>query len=108
MYSRGDAFVSLPTGAGKSLCFMVLPSLPVRLVEVPSVEELAAEEQVGKHCKRQRLPSFPRVKLKNHLPLVVGDGKIEMKLPQRCCEAFFEYLRRAGTELNLKHGISII
>ena len=76
--------------------------------QVPSVEELAAEEQVRKHCKGQRLPSFPRIKLKNHLPLVVGDGKIERKLPQRCCEAFVEYLRRAGTELDLKRGISII
>ena len=76
--------------------------------QVPSVEELAAEEQVRKHCKGQRLPSFPRIKLKNHLPLVVGDGQIEMRLPQRCCEAFVEYLHRAGTEVDLKRGISII
>ena len=51
---------------------------------------------------------FSSYKVENHLPLVVGDGKIEMKLPQRCCEAFVEYLRRAGTELDLKRGISII
>ena len=48
--------------------------------QVPSVEELAAKEQVRKHCKGQRLPSFPRIKSKNHLPLVVGDGNMEMKL----------------------------
>ena len=30
---RETFFVSLPTGAGKSLCFTVLPLLPVRLVE---------------------------------------------------------------------------
>ena len=32
--------------------------------QVPSVEEPAAEGQVRKHCKGQRLPSFPRIKLK--------------------------------------------
>ena len=92
----GTLFASLPTGAGKSLCFMV-----------PSVEELEAEAQVRKHCKGQT-SLFSSYKVENHFTLVVGDGKIEMKLPQRCCEAFVEYLRRAGTELNLKRGIFII
>ena len=32
--------------------------------QVSSLEKLAAEEQVRKHCKGQRLPSFPRIKLK--------------------------------------------
>ena len=71
--------------------------------QVPSVEELEAEEQVKKHCKAQRLPCpswkgykniFPWYKVENHLPLIVGGGKFEIKLPQRCCEAFVKYLRR--------------
>ena len=83
--------------------YFILQNLapPGTTVHVPTA---VLEEQVRKHCKGQRLPSFPRIKLKNHLPLVVG----EMKLPQRCCEAFVEYLRRTGTELDLKRGISII
>ena len=60
-------------------------------------------EQVRKHCKAQRLPCpgwkgykniFSSYEVENYLPLVVGDRKIEMKLLQRCCEAFVEYLRR--------------
>ena len=31
---------------------------------VPSVEELVAQEQIRKHCKGHRLPSFPRINLK--------------------------------------------
>ena len=74
--------------------------------QVPSVEELEAEEQVKKHCKAQRLPCpgwkgykniFSSYKVENHLPLVVGDGNFEIKLSQRCCVVFVEYLRRAGT-----------
>ena len=54
-------------------------------------------------CKAQRLPCpgwkgynniFSSYEVENYLPLVVGDRKIEMKLLQRCCEAFVEYLRR--------------
>ena len=37
---------------------------------------------------------FSSYEVENYLPLVVGDRKIEMKLLQRCCEAFVEYLRR--------------
>ena len=78
--------------------------------QVPSVEELVAEEQVRKHCKAQRVPCpgwkgykniFSSYKVENHLSLVVGDGKFEIKLLQRCCEAFIEYLCRAGTVQNL-------
>ena len=76
---------------------------------MPSVEELAAEEQVYKKAlQRIETSLFSSYKVENHLPLVVGDGKIEMKLPQRCCDSFVEYLCRAGTELDLKRGMSII
>ena len=66
MYTRGDVLYSFQPEQG-SLCalrrflsylFDLLKS------QVPSVEELVAEEQVRKHCKGQRLSSFPRIKLK--------------------------------------------
>ena len=110
MYTRQDVFLYPFQPEQGSLCALrcfLSYLFDLLKTQVPSVEELGAEEQVRKHCKGQRLPSLPGIKLKNHLPLVVGDGQIEMKLPQRCCEAFVEYLRRAGTELDLKRGISI-
>ena len=51
VYRKGDVFVR---------CFLRY-LFDLLKSQVPSVEELAAEEQVREHCKGQRLPSFPRI-----------------------------------------------
>ena len=93
----------LSTGYSEAILMFIYTRGYVFCIPSNRHPRLQQVEQVRKHCKAQRLPCpvwkgykniFSSYEVENYLPLVVGGQKIEMKLLQRCCEAFVEYLRR--------------